>query len=180
MVFYGRLRKYLTHISINGCGVMFEHLEIFLRHISSQLQVLRVNVSADMTYLDANRWERLITNHLPYLRKFEFHYWKSDSYAHLFLLYGIPIDHFLSPFYIERRWLLQIEIDTFSNNSEITYSIYPNKYVKILFIFTYLSLFILEKNGMMMDNLSTIFNLYWHVAILANDINLTLEISILQ
>jgi hypothetical protein len=112
---------------------MFEHLEIFLRHISSQ-------------YLDANRWERLITNHLPYLRKFEFHYWNSDSDAHFFLLYDSHIDHFLSPFWIERQRLLQIEIDTFSNNSEITYSIDSNKYVKILFIFTYLSLFILEKH----------------------------------
>ncbi|CAF0779182.1 unnamed protein product [Rotaria sordida] len=48
--------------------------EMFLTNVSPQLEVLRIDTFRDVTYLDANRWERIISRHLLHLNIFEFKY----------------------------------------------------------------------------------------------------------
>ncbi|CAF4467842.1 unnamed protein product [Rotaria sp. Silwood2] len=62
----------LTRISIAKCYANFDELEMFISKVSLQLQVLRINTFRDVAYLDANRWERIISKHLLYLNIFEF------------------------------------------------------------------------------------------------------------
>ncbi|CAM4834407.1 unnamed protein product [Rotaria magnacalcarata] len=63
----------LTRISIGRCYANFNEIEIFLTKIPSQLEVLRFNSFSDVNYLDANRWERIISQYLQHLNIFEFH-----------------------------------------------------------------------------------------------------------
>ncbi|CAF0779165.1 unnamed protein product [Rotaria sordida] len=64
----------LTCISIAECSTKFDEIEMFLTNVSSQLEVLRINTLKDVNYLDANRWERIISQHLHHLNIFEFKY----------------------------------------------------------------------------------------------------------
>jgi hypothetical protein len=77
----------------------------------------------DTTYLDANRWERFILENLPQLEKFYLKY-----NAHFEDNYETPIyfgerDQFISSFWLERQWILEVEIE-FDN---LVYSIHPYK-----------------------------------------------------
>ncbi|CAF4431248.1 unnamed protein product, partial [Rotaria magnacalcarata] len=63
------------------------------------------------TYLDANRWEELILTKLPQLAKFDFRYsaYFADDYDTP-SYFGQP-NQFISPFWLERRWILEIEVE---------------------------------------------------------------------
>ncbi len=60
----------LKYISINNCDTYFNEFEIFFKRIHSQIQVLRFKTSQSIDYIDANRWERLISQHMPHLHTF--------------------------------------------------------------------------------------------------------------
>jgi len=64
----------LTHITIGRCYLQFDRFEIFIKKISSQLQVLPITLSNDRAYLDGNQWERIIVQHMSHLRKFDYDY----------------------------------------------------------------------------------------------------------
>jgi len=99
-------------------------LEIFIKQYCFQIKVLRLNVYEDANYLDADRWESLISKYMPYLCTFDFHFheiFKENTVlnSHHQLLPG-----FLSPFWIDRKWFLDLKIDrSFTHQSEIIYSI---------------------------------------------------------
>ncbi len=133
----------LTHVAIYDCMVSFKDLETSLEHLSSRLQVLRINTSfSDVAYLDADRWEQLISDHLPHLRTFEFLYRKSDFNFSTFQPYHTLIDRFLSPFWIKRRWLFELVIDTSCKTFKTVYAVHSDKYENIiLFVFTHFHVF---------------------------------------
>jgi hypothetical protein len=64
----------LTHISITDCNIEFDKFEKFIKNISSQLRTLRLHTFSNPTYLDGNRWKRLIKKHMPYLCNIHFDY----------------------------------------------------------------------------------------------------------
>ncbi|CAF4369034.1 unnamed protein product [Rotaria sp. Silwood2] len=109
----------LTHVSFLECRVEFDALENFIKKISSQLQVWHLNTFGETAYLDANRWRRLITNHIPHLCKFYFnHYMSIDDGAN-------PdyesINQFTSIFWTKRQWFFELK----ENLDEFVYSIHP-------------------------------------------------------
>jgi hypothetical protein len=109
----------LTHISIRMCHLSFNQFERFIIKISSQLQVLRIITSKSFTYLNADVWEQLIVQHIPQLSRFHFEYLESlNSYS-----LRPQINRFISPFWIKRRWMFELQID----NAKIIYSIHPHK-----------------------------------------------------
>ncbi|CAF2030643.1 unnamed protein product [Rotaria magnacalcarata] len=118
----------LTYCSISLCYLKFDEFEIFIKKISAQLRVLCFNPCSDISYLDADRWERLITKHMPLLHTFQFKY--HDAVFGYFEIqpYHLFINRFTSPFWIERKWLFNIEID-FNHWSplEIIFSIQSNR-----------------------------------------------------
>jgi hypothetical protein len=66
--------NYLTHVSVKLCSVNFDGFELLVTNVFHQVQVLRITVCYiyDAKYLNANRWERLISMHMSYLCIFDF------------------------------------------------------------------------------------------------------------
>jgi hypothetical protein len=120
----------LAHISIDGCFAEFDELEMFITKISPQLQVLRVNSFRDAAYLDADRWERIISQHLLHLRIFEFKYEETIDEDLVTTLYHEQINRFNSSFWMKRKWLCRIYIGTdFWMDDIIVYYIFPYRYL---------------------------------------------------
>ncbi|CAF3151709.1 unnamed protein product, partial [Rotaria sp. Silwood2] len=116
----------LISITIGRCYVQFDEFEIFIRKISSQLQILRITTSNDTAYLDGDRWEQLFTEYIPNLRKFEFkhHEFIEDNFE--FTIHHALIHRFTSSFWIKRHWFIELIIDILDwSGIEIIYSIHP-------------------------------------------------------
>ncbi|CAF3243238.1 unnamed protein product [Rotaria sp. Silwood2] len=115
----------LTHITIEELDLPFDVFEIFITEITSTLQVLSIGIkSINFTYLNANRWEQLISQHIPYLSKFHFEYYEkipSLSNEHHNLL-----KQFTTFFWIKQQLFFEIHIDTAEwSVEEIIFSIHP-------------------------------------------------------
>jgi len=114
----------LTYMSIGSCDIEFDKFEMFIKKISSQLQVLRLETSSYTAYLNANRWKQLIKKHMPVLSEFHFdyHVHADDSFEDM-----IPnheaINQFTSPFWIERYWFFEFK----DSIDQAVYSIHPYK-----------------------------------------------------
>jgi hypothetical protein len=117
----------LRSIIIHMCDVKFDQLEIFIKTLCKQIRVLCINTSEDVTYLDATRWERLITEHMPYLDRFEFQY-HEFHYQNIGLkLFHYVLEQFTSLFWINRGCLFQITVDIeYWPPIKVIYSIRPN------------------------------------------------------
>jgi hypothetical protein len=101
----------LTYIHLDNCHLQFNELEILLKIISSPLQVLRFTISENLEYLSAERWQKLILEYLPHLRKFKFAYEEK-----VFENFQLNFSHeqmkqFTSSFWIERQWYFGIQTD---------------------------------------------------------------------
>lgn len=118
----------LTFCSIRTCYLTFDKFEIFIKKISSQLRVLHLTPYDDINYFDADRWERLISQFMPYLHTFQFKY--SDAMLGGLKLksYHMSIHRFTSSFWIEKRWSLDIQNDfNYWPSIETIYSIQSHK-----------------------------------------------------
>ncbi|CAF4291963.1 unnamed protein product, partial [Rotaria sp. Silwood2] len=118
----------LTYCSISQCYLKFDEFEMFIKQISSQLRTLRFKPCSDIFYLDADRWQQLILQYMPYLHTFQFKYHDGVSGHFRIQSYHSFINRFISPFWIERQWLLDIQIDL--NHwppIEIIFSIQPKR-----------------------------------------------------
>jgi hypothetical protein len=116
----------LTHITIGRCYLQFDRFEIFIKKISLQLQVLRITASNDTAYLDGNRWERLLVQHMSHLRKFNFDYRQSVEDTLELITDHAHVHRFTSSFWTERQWVIELIISIFDSSSiKITYSIHP-------------------------------------------------------
>jgi hypothetical protein len=129
----------LTYFSVGECQVEFDEFELFIKKISSPLQVLRVNISWNPTYLDADRWERLIKKHMPHLNKFHFCY---DQYINDDFRVNPGynfINRFTSPFWFERKWFCELKIV----RGDLIFLVHPFRYIRkqILFIATHIFIF---------------------------------------
>ncbi|CAF4200205.1 unnamed protein product, partial [Rotaria sordida] len=111
----------LTYLSIKMCNVMLNKLKLFITETGCNLKVLRVIIrSYERDCLDADRWQELITNYLPNLEEFYLQYHeKVDSETAM--SYTLPSDNFRSLFWIERQWLMNVQM----NSLKIVCSIGP-------------------------------------------------------
>ncbi|CAF2937862.1 unnamed protein product, partial [Rotaria sp. Silwood2] len=120
--------SYLTYVNFHRCHLQFSELEILIKKIGSQLKVLHFTTSDNITFLDVNRWQKLILQYLPNLFKFEFEY--DEKIPNVFQLgsHHQQINQFTSLFWIKRQWYLHIQIDAVPfSNSRIIYSIHSYK-----------------------------------------------------
>ncbi|CAF3570438.1 unnamed protein product [Rotaria sp. Silwood1] len=116
----------LTCISIAACYAEFDEVAMFLTTLSPQLELLRISTFRDVTYLDANRWERIISQHLHHLSTFEFKYEEPIDEDLEVSVYHERLNEFNSLFWMKRQWLFKIYIDTnFWENNVIVCSIFP-------------------------------------------------------
>jgi hypothetical protein len=118
----------LTHLRVRTCFVKFNEFEIFIRQTRPKLKVLYwITRSEDIAYLDAHRWEEFIRQDLPQLEKFSLQYYEciDDEEDHEWKLNFKGSNPFLSSFWLQRRWLLDVKIEY----ENIVYSISPYKYI---------------------------------------------------
>lgn len=120
----------LTNITFNMCNAIFDEFEIFIQKICKQLRILCINTSQDAAYLDATRWERLISQHMPYLRVFNFEYHEYHYQSIELTSHNSLLKQFTSPFWINRGWFFQILADIdYWPPIKISYCLRPNKYI---------------------------------------------------
>jgi hypothetical protein len=92
------------------------------------LKVLNyITRSEDIAYLNARRWEEFILQDLPQLEKFSLQYYEciDDDEDHESKINFSGSNPFLTSFWLERQWLLDVEIEC----ENIIYSIGPYKYI---------------------------------------------------
>ncbi|UJR12324.1 hypothetical protein I4U23_016501 [Adineta vaga] len=115
----------LTHLSMClslHSRVMFEYFEVLIRKIGLNIKVFSLKTSSENTdYLNASRWENLISNSMPQLDKFYLKY--SENVNRIFNYNIDEINDFTSSFWIKQKWILEIEI----NNQNIIFSVSPYK-----------------------------------------------------
>ncbi|CAF1189193.1 unnamed protein product [Rotaria sordida] len=112
----------LTHLTVTLRDIEFDEFENFLLKHCSQLELLNVKIySMDEIYLDADRWEQLITQNITSLTKFIFRY--SDTIDEDFQITYCHslINRFISSFWIDRKWIFKLLIE----DDELIYSIRP-------------------------------------------------------
>ncbi|CAF3162159.1 unnamed protein product [Rotaria sp. Silwood2] len=102
--------------------VNFDEFEIFIKKLYSYLKILRItNQSKDITFLNAHRWEQLVLQCIPQLEEFDLQYYEQRNDQFDYSSYTRESDQFISSFWIERKWIFEIEI----NNESINYLIHP-------------------------------------------------------
>ncbi|CAF1521905.1 unnamed protein product, partial [Rotaria magnacalcarata] len=97
----------LTNLSISiYTEISFDELKIFIEKLNSKLKIFSLTIIVeDVTYLDANRWEELIRTKLPKLEEFYFRYSAYFSENYDTPLYFGQCNQFISPFWLQRRWI---------------------------------------------------------------------------
>ena len=116
----------LICIRICECYLVFDELETFIKIISSQLRALRLTTYWDAAYLDADRWKRLISEHMLHFRELylQHHEFIDDDFA--LTEYHTLLNGFTSSFWLERQLVFEFTIDVNDWSwSEIVYSIHP-------------------------------------------------------
>ncbi|CAF0965056.1 unnamed protein product [Rotaria sordida] len=104
----------LTNVSLDFeriNSINFEIFESIIKNIFQQLQVLHISIKYNSTYLDSNRWKRLILSYMPHLRIFDFLFYTSSYSNNDIKEYVAQIDKFNSPFWFEREWVFKYHID---------------------------------------------------------------------
>jgi hypothetical protein len=97
--------RHLNNISVHFEDSSFDEFEWFISNFSHQLQVLRISSKRDSEFLNADRWQRLITHQMPVLHKFSLQYqtivddnFADDNQYHNFM------KKFTSAFWCDRQW----------------------------------------------------------------------------
>ncbi|CAF1472323.1 unnamed protein product [Rotaria sordida] len=111
----------LIHLTVVINDIDFNEFEEFLLKLCSQLQILNVKIhSSNKSYLNANRWEQLISQKMTSLNKFFFSY--TDIIHRNFNVTSHPLlNDFTSSFWINRKWIFKV----LAHDDELTYSIRP-------------------------------------------------------
>ena len=93
---------HLQYVSLKLDGIHFDRLEPLITNYFRHVEVLCLTTRYDQNYLDADRWERLITASMPDLRRFDLHH--NGGVRNNSSLYHQLIDRFSSPFWTGRGW----------------------------------------------------------------------------
>ena len=103
----------LTHVSLKTDPVPFDDFELLATKYFRLLRSLRLvvyfsNQYSNITYLNADRWEQLISTHIHNLHIFDFQHqyctWDNDRNRHS---YETQVNKFNSPFWIEHQWFFE-------------------------------------------------------------------------
>ncbi|CAF0997453.1 unnamed protein product [Adineta steineri] len=100
----------LSYICLKLAQLDFHDFELLAKDLFHNLQVLRLYVSAGITYLDADRWQNLILSHIPNLAIFDFQcIWFGTPEKNMMSTYENLIKNFTSSFWIQRQWFFSTQ-----------------------------------------------------------------------
>jgi hypothetical protein len=100
---------HLRSVFIKDSYLSFDTFETFAREFFPRIEILHFVTTHDNAYIDANRWERLILKNIPRLRIFNFNCFTITGSQNLLGAYLLPINQFISSFWIERKWFFEIQ-----------------------------------------------------------------------
>lgn len=132
------ISKNLTDITIKLEHMNFDYFECLIINAFSYVKALTITINDDEKYLNAKRWERLISSYLPHLRIFDircanFVINENDENACRSLM-----DRFSTRFWTERQWFFRHDHNWKGHsNRGVFYSIQPHRYRKIMFFFCF-------------------------------------------
>jgi len=103
--------NYLTNVSLKLNSINFANFESLAKDLFRQIQTLRITIysnGSEKQYLDANRWERLISTVLPNLRIFDFqqHYPVLNHVKYQEICDTLA-NNFNSSFWTKRKWFFE-------------------------------------------------------------------------
>jgi hypothetical protein len=106
--------NYLTNVSLEVYSVGFNDFEQLATDFFRQVQILRVVIccvrfsSSSTEYLNADRWERLISTHMANLSIFDFqHQHRIFRYNDDRAAYETQVNKFNSSFWMKRQWFFE-------------------------------------------------------------------------
>jgi hypothetical protein len=97
------LLKHLKYLSLNLDTIGFNGFELLVKHYFRSIEVLHLTTKHDQSYLDAQRWEKLILCYLPNLRVFDFNH-DNSVFEDSLVTYHDLVNQFTSRFWSERQW----------------------------------------------------------------------------
>ena len=119
----------LTRISVGEWRADFDHLETLLTNIAPTLQCLKIGCARQVEFLNPDRWQRLITEHLPHLWRLEFIYEEAIDDNFVVAHHHQHMHRFNSAFWIERHWKFNIVINTGGwDGNTVCYAMATDKY----------------------------------------------------
>ncbi|CAF1392396.1 unnamed protein product [Rotaria magnacalcarata] len=94
----------LTHVNLKLQRITFDYFESSIMKFFHHLQVLRISTSNDIEYLNATRWEKVISSYMSQLRVFDIeheHVLKNGTDINL---YQNLTNQFTTSFWTKRKW----------------------------------------------------------------------------
>jgi hypothetical protein len=108
--------NYLTDVSLELYFANFTDFEQLVKDYFRQVQTLRITVysthfnGSNTEFLNADRWERLISTHIPNLRIFDFQHKNSVlNFNEKQLAYETLVNKFNSLFWMKREWFFEYQ-----------------------------------------------------------------------
>jgi hypothetical protein len=116
----------LTHVSLRSNSIKFDQIEQLFINLFSSIEVLHISTGIECA--DGNRWQQLISYHLPNLRVFDIlsnvYLRNNDNRLRL-------EDQFRSPFWIEQQCFFEYgDYQSSHGKREIFYSTNPYRYIR--------------------------------------------------
>lgn len=128
---------HLKKVQIDRVVINFNIFEWICKYFFNQLEILHISIDYnDEMYLNARRWEQLISNSMPKLHAFDFRYdarldTNNDEDAHP--TYRMIQDDFSTPFWYQREWFFDYRFYYLYGNKVMFYSTNSHRLTVSLF-----------------------------------------------
>ena len=120
----------LTCIFIAEWEADIQGFEALTTKIGTKLKCLEINCSKAADFLNAERWERILSQHLPHLSTFDFKYEEYINHPFVVTEHHERLHLFYSPFWLQNPWSFRMVIDVNDcHNSFVQYLIYKDMQV---------------------------------------------------
>ncbi|CAF0959427.1 unnamed protein product [Rotaria sordida] len=116
--------KNLKYVSLKIYLIKFNQFEKIIKNLFYHVEIFKISTHYDEKYLDAKKWEYLITSYMPKLRIFDINH---DGFiSENELTYHDVINQFKSSFWMEKKWFFKHEHNWLERlNSGVFYSTQP-------------------------------------------------------
>jgi hypothetical protein len=95
----------LSHLFLDLTHFSFDEFELLIKNSFPSIQVLHLLVDDRVEYINANRWEQLISSYMPYLRIFDmqcsYRYVRNSTIQRV---HEFQLNQFTTSFWYQRKW----------------------------------------------------------------------------
>ncbi|UJR32607.1 hypothetical protein I4U23_020067 [Adineta vaga] len=125
--------NHLTYVSIKLDSIKFVQFEQFVKKYFQQVKQLFISTTRDMTYLEGNRWEKLIITSMSHLQIFDFHHTIKNFFDYPDDIFENLFNQFHSQFWKQQQWFFEYVPNTGEYQQGMFHSIQPyrKKYLSL-------------------------------------------------